>query len=648
MTVNISSLAGAGAQLFDNNGVPLAGGLIYTYLAGTTTPATTYTSNTGLTAHPNPIVLDAAGRIATGEVWLTTGVDYKFLVKTSVGVQLGSYDNIPSINDFTAVNAAVYAAFANTTNVALGDALVGFKQSNSSGALTSAVGRTVHQKLQESVSVKDFGATGDGTTDDTGAIQAAITAVTASNGSVYVPTGTYNITSLTITSSITLYGDGVGSILRTTSATGDAIYIDGVGNDPGCVLEYLYINSTVTRTAGYMVNSHSSQGTKIRNCRIDNGYNGVGITGNVVQGVYIQNCVFYGISLAGSAIDVTAQVLTQGIVGSVFSDLWIAGTSSLVHTGNGINVACVGDLTINNVSTLYCDTGLNVQPATGATVQALFVSNCFFDSGDLQGLNFSPAGGSIQLVKCVNVWAATFGLNGALLSGTGNILETEFVNCTFAGNGNNGLFIASTIATNTSFIGGCLAQNVNAGFIAFANVNNFRIIGATIGATGQFTANNYGVEINPGTSDNYIISNNTFTTNTTANYVDGGTGNNKFTGGNTGGGGAVRVNVKPSVEWGVDYTPQAATTIVGSGGAINIPTGSGMVLVHNSTTKLMAIFLVFNQTVTKVSGDASIVAGAAGVSQIGLEWDATQYRVVNGYAASQSIYVGLIRTNTAN
>ena len=49
MTVDISLFAGAGAQFFDDNGVPLAGGLIYTYAAGTTTAATTYTSATGLT-----------------------------------------------------------------------------------------------------------------------------------------------------------------------------------------------------------------------------------------------------------------------------------------------------------------------------------------------------------------------------------------------------------------------------------------------------------------------------------------------------------------------------------------------------------------------------------------------------------------------
>ena len=189
MPVTLSSLAGAAAQFFDNNGVPLAGGLIYTYAAGTTTPAATYTSSTGLTAHANPIVLDAAGRIATGEVWLTSGVDYKFLVKTSANVQLGSYDNIPSINDFTTV--ATLAALANTTDPALGDALVGFRQSNNAGNLTNAVGRTVHQKLQELVSAKDFGAVGDGVADDTLALQNALN----SNQLIFLPKGNYRITS---------------------------------------------------------------------------------------------------------------------------------------------------------------------------------------------------------------------------------------------------------------------------------------------------------------------------------------------------------------------------------------------------------------------------------------------------------------------
>jgi hypothetical protein len=94
MAVNLSMFAGVGAQFFDNNGVPLAGGLIYTYLAGTTTPTATYTSITGLSAHTNPIVLDAAGRVPGGEIWLTLGTSYKFLLKTSTDVQIASYDNV--------------------------------------------------------------------------------------------------------------------------------------------------------------------------------------------------------------------------------------------------------------------------------------------------------------------------------------------------------------------------------------------------------------------------------------------------------------------------------------------------------------------------------------------------------------------------
>jgi len=110
MAVNLSIFAGVGAQFFDNNGVPLAGGLIYTYAAGTTTNQATYTSNNGATPHSNPIVLDAAGRVPGGEIWLSAGLSYKFLTKTSVGVQIASYDNVGS----AASGSATIANFTGT------------------------------------------------------------------------------------------------------------------------------------------------------------------------------------------------------------------------------------------------------------------------------------------------------------------------------------------------------------------------------------------------------------------------------------------------------------------------------------------------------------------------------------------------------
>jgi hypothetical protein len=99
MAVSLSPIGGAGWQFFDNNGAPLTGGKLYTYAAGTTTPQATYTTNTGGTAHANPIILDSAGRVsAGGQIWVTVGVSYKFVLKTSVDVQIWSADNIVGIS----------------------------------------------------------------------------------------------------------------------------------------------------------------------------------------------------------------------------------------------------------------------------------------------------------------------------------------------------------------------------------------------------------------------------------------------------------------------------------------------------------------------------------------------------------------------
>jgi len=96
--VSLSPVAGAGWQFFDNNGNPLSGGKLFTDAAGTTTNQATYTSLSGNTAHTNPIVLDAAGRVPGGsEVWLIIGSSYKFIAKTSTDVQLWSADNITGI-----------------------------------------------------------------------------------------------------------------------------------------------------------------------------------------------------------------------------------------------------------------------------------------------------------------------------------------------------------------------------------------------------------------------------------------------------------------------------------------------------------------------------------------------------------------------
>jgi len=82
-------------QFFDANGAPLAGGLLYTYQAGTTTPLVTYTDSTGVSANTNPIVLDSRGE---ANVWLGTNI-YKFALYTSASVLIWTVDNISTNNN---------------------------------------------------------------------------------------------------------------------------------------------------------------------------------------------------------------------------------------------------------------------------------------------------------------------------------------------------------------------------------------------------------------------------------------------------------------------------------------------------------------------------------------------------------------------
>jgi hypothetical protein len=145
-------MAGAGWQFFNNDGVPLAGGKIYTYAAGTTTPLATYTTRNANVAHSNPIVLDSAGRVPTGEVWLVPTQLYKFVLQDSSGNLIGTYDNLPGVT-------------------------------------------------YGSNSIVLYGADPTGATSSVAAIQAC----QAANDQIYIPTGNYLInSSLTITSGATI------------------------------------------------------------------------------------------------------------------------------------------------------------------------------------------------------------------------------------------------------------------------------------------------------------------------------------------------------------------------------------------------------------------------------------------------------------
>ena len=100
------------SAFYDDNGNPLSGGKVYTYLAGTSTPRATYTDQSGSTPNANPVILDAAGRAS---IWLDDSAAYKFTVTTSADVVVRTQDNITPFS--TASGLAVLGNIAANTLV---------------------------------------------------------------------------------------------------------------------------------------------------------------------------------------------------------------------------------------------------------------------------------------------------------------------------------------------------------------------------------------------------------------------------------------------------------------------------------------------------------------------------------------------------
>jgi hypothetical protein len=90
VTVQLSPVAHQ--QFLDNSGRPLAGGFVYSYAAGTSTPQATYADSTGTIQNTNPLQLDGGG---FGTIWISQ-LPYKICVANSSNVQQWCVDNVTS------------------------------------------------------------------------------------------------------------------------------------------------------------------------------------------------------------------------------------------------------------------------------------------------------------------------------------------------------------------------------------------------------------------------------------------------------------------------------------------------------------------------------------------------------------------------
>ena len=176
MAVTLSPLI---KQQFNQGGIPLAGGKLFTYAAGTTTKLATYSNPNG-TPNTNPIILDANGQ---ADVWLASGVHYKMVLAPS-------NDADPPTNQYWSVDGVV----------------------NISGSALPIV------------NISDF--TGADATAQLNSAVAYLAGV--GGGSILVPAGTFSISATVVvnSSNIAIIGAGSGSShdVGTSSATSATIF----------------------------------------------------------------------------------------------------------------------------------------------------------------------------------------------------------------------------------------------------------------------------------------------------------------------------------------------------------------------------------------------------------------------------------------
>lgn len=277
----------------------------------------------------------------------------KVLYRNNPGNESNSMQNHLDMNGFNLLNVG------NPTSLGISNATaVNIPYENSA---TGAVAVTVQSKLSESFSVKDFGATGNGVTNDTAPIQAALTAVRlAGGGELFFPAGTYIITSsLYVGSKTRIRGVGRASLIKASASyTGTNTGVEATTN---CQMLQNYNHTASTLT---------DEDISVEDIAFD--WNGITIVGGGAHCIafrYVNRVVVRNVYATGgenvTALRACRDTTTEACVGinqtNCFFDHWdgagtarvtnCTGRSPSTYIAQGIQFTGTGSYGENRTST---------------------------------------------------------------------------------------------------------------------------------------------------------------------------------------------------------------------------------------------------------------------------------------------------------
>lgn len=374
--------------------------------------------------------------------------------------------------------------------------------------------------------VGDADTTGGGT-DDTAALQNILTALeTAGGGPDVILTKRFRITSpLTYTGAyLRIRGGGPRTGIINDSATGNALQISGSGECIELSNFEIRNNDSLTPTAGTAISVTGTGGiAKYQNLSLRNNFNSLSIVGTsavstinypVLSDIDIRACRGTGINLSNTLGPRLRTILISGV----------GAQGKALVVGDGVQ-----DIDADQISTELFTVSVNVNSSVAA-VQANF-RRCTFDAASAVCCDIEQ-GNIVNFSECL-ISSTLAGAWGASVGSVGTNLVT-FDNCDFLNMARYGIVIQAT-ALNTAVVNcrlyGCGLDTANTydAVEVLANTNKFKLLGNTITNTTPFTGTQrYGIVVNGGTSDEYVITDNYLRGNATGGLFDGGSGANKL------------------------------------------------------------------------------------------------------------------------
>lgn len=520
------------------------------------------------------------------------------------------------------------------------------------------VTRTLEQSIRDiSYNVKHYGAVAG--SDISVALQKTIDACSvAGGGTVFIPAGAYNVSSeISIPSNVLVRGAGRGNTTLILTSTISNLFNSGNSNMFSIMDMTLDCSVAATKTAGAFIACGAGSVIVLRNIEMLNPLNGIVLTGTV--SVWINE-----VEIAGVKQTTGSGVIIDGGNDHYLNNVFVKSASSSINYLAAFQIQATGGTWLMGCGALWATNGLLLNPGNGKTVEHLFCSMNAYDTG-VYGISIAPTGtGIVRRNFFFQDWASTNSEIGISIASGGSttVDGNQFHGCRVIQNAKHGVSLTGGI--NFFFAFGEVMGNSGAssgtydGINVAANVTQFSLIGNRCGAHAGYAppgTQRYGIAVAAGTSNRYRITGNDCHDNLSGAISDGGTGAVKQVNGNIPiavterhKAGGIDFYVNPVTGW------QAASDLtsftIASGAEIVIATGSGLIILTDSTTGSTGLFLLGGGGVAYLGQSSGAVWAATSTpsaSQIGVYYS-SGYRIKNGTAATVTLFAATWKTRPAN